>query len=236
MARTLLRILHRREKHKYGNVLRDVILGGQDGLVNVLGVVLGVSAVTGDKSIILATGLAATFAESISMGAVAYTSFLTDRDHYLKEREREKEEIEKIPGREKEEIRRIYAAKGFQGKLLSEIVDTISANKKVWINVMMDEELHLALVDTKIVLRTGVIVGLAAFLGSLIPLLPFVFFARNLAFILAIAISGIALFAVGSYEAISLVGDWKKTGLRMVAIGLGAALIGFLVARLFNTT
>jgi VIT1/CCC1 family predicted Fe2+/Mn2+ transporter len=36
--------------------------------------------------------------------------------------------------------------------------------------------------------------------------------------------------------AVALVGDWRKNGLKMVAIGLGAAAIGFLIARLFHTT
>lgn len=56
--------------------LRDVILGGQDGIVNVLGVTLGVAAASADTRIVLAAGLAATFAESFSMAAVAYTASL----------------------------------------------------------------------------------------------------------------------------------------------------------------
>ena len=54
--------------------LRDIILGGQDGVVNVLGIILGVAAASGDTRIVLVAGLAATFAESFSMAAVAYTS------------------------------------------------------------------------------------------------------------------------------------------------------------------
>lgn len=57
--------------------LRDIVLGGQDGLVNVLGVTLGIAAASGDTRIVLAGGLAATFAESFSMAAVAYTSSVT---------------------------------------------------------------------------------------------------------------------------------------------------------------
>ena len=57
-----------------GPFLKDAILGGQDGLVNVLGIVLGVATATNDFHIVLVSGLAATFAESISMGAVVYTS------------------------------------------------------------------------------------------------------------------------------------------------------------------
>ena len=54
-----------------GNTLSDMILGGQDGLVNVLGVILGVAAASNDLKIVIAGGMAATFAESISMAADA---------------------------------------------------------------------------------------------------------------------------------------------------------------------
>src|SRR5215470_11608931 len=95
------------------NSLRDLILGGQDGLVNMLGIVLGVVAANGTTTVLIAAGLAAAITESISMGAVAYTSFGTDRDFYLAARRREQEEIENEPEMEREEVRRIYAAKGF---------------------------------------------------------------------------------------------------------------------------
>lgn len=70
-------------KEKLSMRLKDIILGGQDGLVNVLGLVLGVAGATYDTRIILISGLAGTFAESISMGAVAYTSSKAARDYYL---------------------------------------------------------------------------------------------------------------------------------------------------------
>ena len=62
-------IRHFVHSHSYanqGNVLRDIILGGQDGLVNVLGSVLGVAAATNDTKIVIIAGIAATLAESIS--------------------------------------------------------------------------------------------------------------------------------------------------------------------------
>src|SRR6202012_3928640 len=114
------------EKHKMSNPLRDVILGGQDGLVNALGIILGVMAASNDVKILIATVLAATIAESFSMGAVAYTSALSQRDYYDSERRKEVEEVEKFPEMEKEEIRRIYQKKGFNGKTLEDIVQTIT--------------------------------------------------------------------------------------------------------------
>ena len=222
------------EPHKMGNNLRDIILGGQDGLVNVLGIVMGVSAVTNETRILIAAGLAAMFAESISMAAVAYTSSLAMRDHYESELAREKREIKEVPEMEREEIRQIYQKWGFSGEQLAQVVKTITANETTWLNVMMSEELHLEPIVTKTVLKTSVIVGLAALVGSLMPVIPFFFLPHKLAFVLSIVFSAIALFTVGVYEAKTLVGDWRKNGAQMVIIGLGAALIGFVVARIFG--
>jgi VIT1/CCC1 family predicted Fe2+/Mn2+ transporter len=53
--------------------------------------------------------------------------------------------------------------------------------------------------------------------------------------ILAIVLGALVLFGVGVYSSVTLVGDWRKNGLKMVAIGLGAAAVGFLIGRLFHT-
>ena len=136
----------KRELHKAtsaGYNLRDIILGGQDGLVNVLGVILAVATAVSDVRIVLIAGLAATFAESISMAAVAYTSTKAARDFYKAELAREKREMKDMPDLERKEIRIIYARKGFSGALLNSIVKKITSNKRLWLKTMMEEELHL---------------------------------------------------------------------------------------------
>src|SRR2546426_9290261 len=117
-----------REPHRQTNWLRDVILGGQDGLVNILGIILGVIAGGGSNTVLLAAGFAAAITESISMGAVGYTSTVSQRDYYQAERAREEAEIDAMPEAERQEIRDIYASKGFSGDLLERVVDTITAN------------------------------------------------------------------------------------------------------------
>ncbi len=74
-------------------------------------------------------------------------------------------------------------------------------------------------------------ITVATLIGHLIPLLPFVWPPRNT----ALALSALVLFAVGPYQAVTLVGDWRRKGLQMVMIGLGAAAIGFLIGRVFHT-
>ena len=224
------------EHHSTNNSLRDVILGGQDGLVNMLGIALGVVAAGGPTHVLVVTGIAAAITESISMGAVAYTSFGSDRDFYLAEKEREQKEISTRPEEEREEIREIYAAKGFAGQLLDDVVSTITSNRETWVNTMMDEELHLQPVKQQSLWRSAVIVAVATPIGHLIPLIPFMVVTRSPAIITAIALSAVTLFGVGVYSAKTLIGDWRKSGLQMVAIGLGAAAVGFFIGRLFHTT
>ena len=189
----------------------------------------------GSLTVLLATGFAAAITESISMGAVGYTSAVSERDYYQAERNREAAEIDATPEAERQEVRDIYAAKGFSGDLLDRVVDTITANRDAWLATMMDEELHLQPVRTSDILRSATLITIATLIGHLIPLLPFVWLSRPAALVTAIVLSALVLFGVGAYSAVTLVGDWRKKGLQMVAIGLGAAAIGFLIARLFHT-
>jgi VIT1/CCC1 family predicted Fe2+/Mn2+ transporter len=225
--------LHR-ERHRQTNWLRDVILGGQDGLVNILGIILGVIAGGGSRTVLLAAGFAAAITESISMGAVGYTSSVSQRDYYAAERARELSEIETMPQAERQEIREIYASEGFRGELLDQVVQTITANRDSWLSTMMDEELHLQPVETPDILRSAVVITVATLIGHLIPLVPFLFLARTQALLLAIVLSALVLFGVGVYSAVTLVGDWRRSGLKMVVIGLGVAAVGFVIGRLFH--
>ena len=223
-----------KDPHQQASALSDIILGGQDGLVNVLGVILGVAAATGDSYVIMVAGLAATFAESVSMGAVAYTSTLADADYYESEREREYRHIQEVPNLEKEEIRAIYRAKGFAGDLLERIVNTITSSPDVWVAVMMSEELQLRPVDRRTALKSAMIVGIAAIIGSLIPLAPFIFAPVSVGIILSIVLSALVLFIVGVIKARMTVGHPGKSGLEMAAIGTISALVGYAVGALLR--
>jgi vacuolar iron transporter family protein len=227
----------RRGRHEVGtNWLYDVILGGQDGLVNILGIILGVLAGGGSRTVLLATGFAAAITESISMGAVGYTSARSQRDFYRAQQAREERHISEDPALERDEVRGIYARLGFSGALLDQVVNTITSNRMAWIDTIVSQELHLEPVETPRILRSAVVIFLATLVGHLIPLLPFLWLPRSTALILALALSAVALFGVGVYSALRLVGDWRRNGVEFVIIGLGAAAVGFVVGRLFGAT
>jgi predicted membrane protein (TIGR00267 family) len=216
--------------------LRDVILGGQDGLVNILGIILGVISGGGNRTVLLAAGFAAAITESISMGAVGYTSTVADRDYFAAQRAVEEEAVRDDTDLERQEITDLYRSKGFSGHLLEQVVGTITANRDRWVGTILEEERHLQPVSNSDVLRSSVVITVATLIGHLIPLLPFVWLPRETALVLALVLSALVLFAVGAYQALTRVGSWWRQGARMVAIGLGAAALGFAIGRLFHAT
>ena len=166
---------------------RDVILGAQDGLVNILGLSLGVAAATWSSRLVMIAGLAGTFAESISMAAVAYTSTKTAMAFV-----------------ESEELIHNHRS-----------------------TLMYPAEFRKPM-------QSAVIVGIASVVGSLIPLIPFFFFTAKESMVTALGISGVALFFLGAVKAKLTIGDWKKSGFEILAIGLLAALAGYVVGRILG--
>lgn len=222
----------RKEVHGKGSaVIRDLILGGQDGLVNVLGICLAVAEATQSTNIILISGLAATFAESISMAAVAYTSSKAAKEYYQKELEEEWREVEEVPKEEREEVRQIYAKKGFSGKLLSQIVRKITSNKKIWVETMMRDELGLNPQEFAHPVRDAFIVGLAAIVGSVIPIVPFMFLPVSEALIMTLVISTLTLFISGAVKGKMTGVRPLKSGVEMALVGMTAAIAGYLIGK-----
>ncbi len=219
------------EAHHAGSgMLSDFILGSQDGLVNVLGILLGLASAEQSRGVILIATLAALAAETISMGAVAYTSTRARRQLYLSEQRKELWEMEHIPDAERAEVREILANWGFEGEEREKLLDQIVAKPKAMLDLMMAFELHLAPVAPSQPARSFMIVGLATAVGSVIPVLPFLATTNVLdAAIAAVVLAAAMLFAVGWYEARTTVGSVWRSGLRMLVIGLAAGFAGYLV-------
>jgi len=215
---------HVREKR-----LAQLILGGQDGLVNVLGVVLGVAAATHSTRVVLVAAIAAGVSESVSMAAVAYTSNAVEADRYRSELARERRHVERVPEIERDELREIYARKGFSGALLERIVDTITKDKEVWVSVMMVEEHRLRPTDRRASARAALVVGVSALVGSALPLAPFAVLPASAAAWTAVAFGALVLFAFGAYKGRITVGHPLRSGAELALIGTLSALAGYLV-------
>jgi VIT1/CCC1 family predicted Fe2+/Mn2+ transporter len=222
--------VHARDPHVRGRWLADVILGAQDGLVNTLGVVLGVAAASAEPRVVLASGVAAGLAEALSMAAVGYSSNAARGELFRSERAREYRHLRDAPEVERQEVRRIYAGKGFRGELLDRVVDTICANPDVWVSVMMAEEHGLADVDRGQGLRSAAVIGVASLVAAIVPTVPFAFFGIGASMAIAVALGALLLFGLGAYKARVTAGRWGRSGLELTIIGMASGLAGYAIA------
>ncbi|MCI4350995.1 MAG: VIT1/CCC1 transporter family protein [Thermoplasmata archaeon] len=218
------------EMHPKPTLLSDFILGSQDGIVNVLGIILGLAAAHAPRTVIIIATLAALAAESIAMGAVAYTSTLSRRRLYLSESERERREMREMPEMERAEVRGILEGWGYQGAELDDLVDRLCGNPKAMLEFMMAFELKISPVDAAAPRASAGVVGTATVLGHLVPLIPFFVLIDVLqGAVLAVILSAVALFGIGWYEAKITDGKWWRNGLQMLTIGLVGGFAGFLI-------
>lgn len=224
-------LTHGAEAHPRRSFLSDFILGSQDGLVNILGILLGVTAASTNLRIILVATLAALGAESISMGAVAYTSTAARRRFYKGEEDRERAEMRDVPEIERAEVREVLVNWGYVGEALDRLLAMICENPKAMLEFMMAFELRLQPVDADEPTKSGLTVLAATIVGSFVPIVPFLILYKNiqLAVVASVIVSGIVLFLVGRYEARTTNSSVWRSGLTMLAIGLAAGFAGFLI-------
>jgi len=154
--------------------VREFVYGGMDGAVTTFAVVAGsVGAGLSTRTVII-LGVANLVADGFSMAVGAYLAQKTDQETYHKLRQKEYWEVENLPEIEREEIREIYARKGFQGESLNTAVDIICSDKDRWVDEMMKYELELEPITTS-PLTVGSVTFVSFNTVGAIPLLIYVF-------------------------------------------------------------
>ncbi|MAF88966.1 MAG: hypothetical protein CL963_00415 [Euryarchaeota archaeon] len=223
---------HLIDEKKY---IGDAILGLNDGLVSNLALIAGVAGAVAQSKIVLIAGIAEVLAGAISMMSSNYLSTKSNSELYDKELEREKQEILDMPEVERQEIRDIYAKKGFKGKDLERVVEVITSDEEIWLRVMMEEELGFGKVSDKNPGKAAGYTGLAFVLGAIIPVIPFMIFALSAqALPYAITFTAIALFIGGATKSKFTVKKWYVGGFEMVAIGIFATALTYNLGLLFQ--
>ncbi|HSZ26406.1 MAG TPA: VIT1/CCC1 transporter family protein [Cytophagaceae bacterium] len=150
----------------------EFVYGGIDGAITTFAVVAGASGANLNLSVIIILGVANLLADGFSMSVGNYFSTKAERDNYEKHKAIEYWEVENMREKEIEEIREIYARKGFKDDLLDQVVATIIANKDVWVDTMMKEELEMVK-DEKTPIKTASVTFIAFVLIGFIPLLSY---------------------------------------------------------------
>ncbi len=225
------------ERHRgvSGGNLRATVFGVNDGLVSNAALVLGVAGAGAESSTVLMTGVAGLLAGALSMAAGEFVSVRSQREMFEYQIALEKEELAEYPEEEAEELALIYQARGLELEQARTLARTLFASPEQALDVLAREELGLNPDDLGSPWGAAGSSFAAFAVGAILPLLPFLAGLTGQAALgVTIAVTVVALAAVGL--AISLFtgrGAWTGA-LRMVLIGGGAGLVSWLVGRLLG--
>jgi VIT1/CCC1 family predicted Fe2+/Mn2+ transporter len=213
----------------------DFVYGAFDGSVTTFAIVAGAIGASLSPMVVVILGFANLFADGFAMAVGNYQATRARIEYIQKERKREEWEIDHMAETEKDEIRDIYAKKGFTAELLDEIVKVITARKKVWVDTMMKEELGL-IEDGRKPLDTALSTVFGFVVIGIIPMIPFIFIHLtglsslvSESFVYSIISTSAAFFLIGLIKGKIVKKSLLRSGLMTLLIGGIAATTAYLV-------
>ncbi len=217
-------------RHSY---LRDVIYGAIDGAVTTFAIVCGAAGAQLSAGVIVVLGIVNLLADGFSMGVSNFLGTRAEQQVRQHVRKTEERHIRMYPDGEREEIRQIFAAKGFSGTELEHIVDVITSDHDRWVDTMMVEELGMPLAGGS-PWKAGAATFIAFVVVGFIPILFYVadvILPGDLQHPLfwSVVLTGAAFFIVGAAKSRFIMESWWRAGLETLAIGGVAALIAYAV-------
>lgn len=227
--------IHQQAAPRFGKIqeyLGEFVYGGIDGAVTTFAVVAGGFGANLDSGILIILGFANLLADGFSMSVGAYLSAKSERDTYTKHENIEYWEVENLPETERREIEEIYREKGFEGKLLDQIVDHICSDKDLWVSEMMKGELEM-IPNTKSPFATGLATLLSFVSVGIIPLLVYLwdfFFPTDKdIFLWTCILTGFAFLVVGWMKSQVNQTSAIRSIAETVALGALAATVAYFV-------
>jgi len=215
-------------QHSY---LRDFVYGGIDGAVTTFAVVSGVAGAGLSPGIVVVLGLANLVGDGFSMAASNFLGSRADLQLLENTRRIEEQHISRYPEGEREEVRQILAAKGFQDDGLEDAVRTITSDRELWVDTMLREEHGLSL-DRPNPMRAATVTFAAFVTIGFLPLLAFLVDLLSVVtvshpFFWSTVLTGIGFFAVGAVKSRFVADRWYLAGLETLSVGGIAAALAF---------
>ncbi len=213
------------EKHFTGSaVIRDIVIGMSDGLTVPFALAAGLSGIASSTTIVITGGLAEIAAGSISMGLGGFLAARSDAEHYAKERENERLEVEIIPDKEVKEVEDVFNAYGLEPAESTLVAKALSKRPEAWIDFMMRFELGLEEPAPKRALTSALTIAASYIVGGMIPLTPYILISNTgTALSFSVIFTLVALLIFGYVKA-------RFTGTHPIRSALQTALIGSLAA------
>jgi VIT1/CCC1 family predicted Fe2+/Mn2+ transporter len=224
-------IAQRMAQEPSSSYLRDFVYGSIDGLVTTFAVIAGVAGARLSSGVVIILGVANLLADGFSMAVGNYLGTKSELQSLHHARQTENHHIDHYPQGEIDEVREIFRRKGFRGALLEQITRVITANRELWVNTMLKDELGFSLTHRSAV-RAGLVTFLAFVLVGLVPLVPYVTayfmaFPARFKFPASCLLTAVAFFAVGAAKSRFVNESWRRAGFEMLLVGGCAAALAY---------
>jgi VIT1/CCC1 family predicted Fe2+/Mn2+ transporter len=215
----------------------DFVLGAIDGTVTTFAVVSGVAGANLSTRVAVILGLANLLADGFSMAVSNYLGARAEAHVVDRVRRVEEQHIDRVPEGEREEIRQIFAAKGFSGELLEQIVEVITHDRKRWVDTMISEEFGLPL-DRPSPIRAGLSTFAAFITAGFIPLIPFTIplgIVGEHLFLASAILTAVTFFSIGVAKGRVVHRSMVRSGLETLFVGALAATLAYVVGVAFHS-
>ena len=225
------------QRHKSfgGGTLRAGVFGVNDGLVSNTCLIMGVAGASVEPSVLILTGIAGLLAGAFSMAAGEFVSMLSQKELFQYQIAQEKDELERYPKEEAEELALIYAARGIPMNEARHITKKMIANPQQALDTLAREELGLNPDDLGSPIGAAASSFIMFSIGASVPIIPFLLGLSH-GVEIAAAVSGAALFAVGATLSLFTGRSAFLGGLRMFLIGSAAAAATYFIGSLFDVS
>jgi len=215
------------------NWLRAGVLGANDGIVSLSGLLIGVAAAGATQGALFAAGMAGLAAGAFSMAAGEYVSVSTQRDTEAALIAKEKFELENYPEAELEELAGLYQEKGLSVELSHAVAKELTAHDVLAAH--LEVELNIDSQDLANPWHAALASLTAFVVGSLLPLLTILLITGPARIPLAVVASGLALALTGWISAKLGQAVPHVAVLRNVAGGLLAMGVTYAIGALIGT-
>jgi len=209
--------------------IREAIFGAQDGLVSTLAVASTVAGASADRFPVLVAGIASALAGVFSMAAGEYMSSKSQREIFAAQMVGEREEVAERPGEAEAEVAFMLEEDGLPRDRAAGMASTLAQHPDVLLKTMVEKELGLTAEHSEGSPAQGALVmGVSFGVGSLIPIVPYLFLPVRTAIFGSVVATGLVLFGIGVLKSRWTRRDWMRSGLEILALGAFAGVAGYL--------
>lgn len=208
--------------------IREALFGMQDGIVSTLAVVSTVGGATNDRFPVLVAGLASALAGVFSMSAGEYLSSKSQREIFLAQIEKERDEVHDRPGESEAEVAYMFEREGLDEASARAVAAELARVPGVLLKTMVEKELGIPLEEGRNAFQGALVMGASFGLAAVVPILPYLLLPLGTALWASIVLSAAVLFAIGVFKSRWTRGSPVRSGGEVVALAAFAGIAGYL--------